>query len=319
MGKRCTLGSDSVSQALAERIDALHKAMAAASDHNMDGIHDMRVASRRLRAVLNAHKRFFEKSPLQDFQCRIRGVTSGLGTARELDVSIVRLEKERKKLRNSARTAANQILRKLRALRKAEATGVEAGCHLVKDKRFKTSHNTLVATLKPRKECYLDTAEMALAKRQASLCKSYEKWRQTRSEEDLHQVRIAFKRLRYSCEIFKFLYGEAMQAFIKDLKNAQERLGDWNDLRVLRGYVERMAPVLRDTASEGVAMLHGELDRKVDQSLEAFEEGSATFFAEDALERMRILFRNPTRACCNPARRKTLQSPYPESLTRENE
>jgi len=290
--------------ALDDRVAALTKAARLAADRDIGGIHDVRVASRRIRALLRAHKKLFGKEPLRDFECQVKAVTRGLSAARELDVTIGLLEKRRRKLKGSTRLAATQVIRFLREQRSEEAPNVDAGIHLIGDGRFGKSLEALKGAVKSMKRCYLDTARTALTKRLDALHAIHAKWRQTRSEEDLHQVRIAFKRLRYSCEVFEPLYGKAMRDYIKTLKSAQEHLGDWNDIRVMRDHVEHLARGVSGNAVEGVPLLHGQLAREVDASLETFERDAETFFSGASLDLARALFASPRKECCNPKMRR---------------
>jgi CHAD domain-containing protein len=290
--------------ALDERVGALRKAAGPASDYDVDGIHDVRVASRRIRSLLRAHEKAFKKKPFEDFRCRVRAVTRGLGGARELDVTIGMLEKRRKQLKGPVRLAANQALRLLRQERTEELSSVDASVHLVRDARFPVCLDTLKASAKGTKRCYLDIAAKALDKRLDAVEKCHAKWKQTHSEEDLHQVRIAFKRLRYSCEIFRPLYPEAMQDFLDRLKKAQEHLGDWNDVRILRDHTERLAKNISGDAAEGISTLQSQLDQQADELREAYELDSEAFFSEDALSETRALLATPTHACCTPRMRK---------------
>jgi CHAD domain-containing protein len=301
---RCDLCKEFALRALDERIGALMKAAGPASEYDIDGIHDVRVASRRIRSLLRAHKMAFKKKPFEGLRGRVRAVTRGLGDARELDVTIGLLEKRRKQLKGPARLAANQTLRLLRQERTEELSSVDASVHLVRDARFAECLDTLKASAKGTKRCYLDIAAKALDKRLEALEKCHAKWRQTYSEEDLHQVRIAFKRLRYSCEIFRPLYPEALQDFLDTLKKTQEHLGDWNDVRILRDRTERLAKSISGDAAEGISMLQSQFDRQADELREAYELDSEAFFSGDALSETRALLGAPTHACCSPGMRK---------------
>jgi CHAD domain-containing protein len=286
--------------ALENRVAALTNAAGPAANNEPDGIHDVRVASRRIRSILRAHKRLFKKAPYADFQCRVKAVTRGLGTARELDVTIALLDTRRKKLKGPARVAANQIIRRLRAQRTEESANVDAGVHLIENGRFQKSIETLTSSAKSVSRCYLDSARNTLNKRLDAVLTAHEHWRQTRSDEDLHQVRIAFKRFRYSCEIFEPVYGAPLKEFILSLKAAQEHLGDWNDVRIARDYVEQYAKGLTGEAPDGVPLLHSQLDREADALLEAYESDAAEFFSVESIAKAQALLASPAAVCCNP-------------------
>jgi len=63
------------------------------------------------------------------------------------------------------------------------------------------------------------------------------------SLEQLHALRIEFKKLRYTVEFFREVLGEQSQQVISDLKTIQDHLGDLNDAQVA-------IKILRDFLSE---------------------------------------------------------------------
>jgi CHAD domain-containing protein len=52
------------------------------------------------------------------------------------------------------------------------------------------------------------------------------------SIEQLHALRIEFKKLRYTAEFFREVLGKEAKAIINDIKNLQDHLGDLNDAQV---------------------------------------------------------------------------------------
>src|SRR5881392_1501437 len=66
---------------------------AALSFKNPDGVHDMRVASRRLRSVLKDFRPFLRKDPLRGIEEGVTRIADTLGMVRDQDVLINTLEK----------------------------------------------------------------------------------------------------------------------------------------------------------------------------------------------------------------------------------
>ncbi len=56
---------------------------------------------------------------------------------------------------------------------------------------------------------------------------------------ELHQMRIAAKRLRYTMELFAPFYGQAFKDAIEKVKNVQEAVGDIHDADVLAPEMQR--------------------------------------------------------------------------------
>ncbi len=61
---------------------------------NIEFVHDMRVASRRLRAAMDNFSDCFEREPFKQFYKQIRTITRTMGAVRDLDVLIVRFQNE---------------------------------------------------------------------------------------------------------------------------------------------------------------------------------------------------------------------------------
>ena len=240
MPKKCSLGADVASQILKRHVRTLRKHLEPCRAEDADGIHDVRVASRRLRAVLTIYSQSFEKASRNAFQAFARRITRELGTARELDVSIALLERYQKRLKGPPRYAATHVLRQMRALRKAESPTL-AACVSRVDGDLDGSLIPLFEGLGPTKKCVLDEAQEGLERKLAGLKRRHARWRDAPSPEQLHQIRIRTKKFRYACELFAGLYGREFAAFTEKLKALQESLGDWNDCRVLCDYVNAEA------------------------------------------------------------------------------
>ncbi len=61
---------------------------------DIEFVHDMRVASRRLRAAMDNFADCFQKEPFKKHYKQIRTITRTMGTVRDLDVLIARFQNE---------------------------------------------------------------------------------------------------------------------------------------------------------------------------------------------------------------------------------
>src|ERR1044071_902153 len=83
-----------IKQVLVTRFAELQSFHDAALDwSDPEGVHSMRVASRRLRSALRDFMPYVRKRGLTSVQKRLKSVADALGEVRDLDVAIMALEK----------------------------------------------------------------------------------------------------------------------------------------------------------------------------------------------------------------------------------
>lgn len=295
---RCVLAEQSAARLVHAHVRELRRQSGLCRVEDADGIHDMRVASRRLRAALMAHSPFLDAGALAAFQEQVKRITGGLGRARELDVSTILLERCRRPLAGPARRSATYLLRHLRAMRQGECLAVRQAADLVDTPAFNDSLDALCASISARGKCYLDAARDQLRQRAQATARCHARWRKDGPEERLHRLRVHFKKLRYCCEAFGEVYGEPMTRIVKAMKRIQQDLGDWNDARIVRNYVTSLAADAPEDAAEGMPMLYEHVNKRAEKHLQAFSGVVDGFFAQEEWERLTGTFGRPAVSCC---------------------
>lgn len=305
MRKRCGMGAEETRALVKERVRVLRSHVAAARGANVDGIHDLRVASRRLRAVLGENASIFSERELDAFREHVVHITRALGRARELDVCLELLDDLAQNTNHVPRPAAEYAANRIRLLRQAEEPNVRQAAGLVESAAFNQALVALFESVSPDSQCYVREAQKRLKKRFRSLAKLEAKWRAQPCEERLHRLRIGFKKLRYGCETFAGLYGAKMKPFLNQLKSAQEALGQWNDYRILRGYIQALSPAVEleppardDAPPAGLPRLCAAVNAKATLFLKEFRASSAQFFAPKRAKDIETLLEKTRRACC---------------------
>jgi len=297
MKRPCARAHRAARDTLKQRVHALRSHVRAAAAHDVEGIHDLRVASRRLRAALGDHAKMFRKRALKPFRKRIRAITRGLGVARELDVTLALLRKRRRAAPKKLHPAIARAARILRDLRAAESDHVDASCALARGAAFRDAYRGVLHGVKHTKKCYRKHARTTLHKRHDALVAAHRAWNASPSDEGLHRVRVAFKKLRYSCEIAKDIYGGPMDEFIERVKLAQELLGDWNDLRVLRDYLARAAE-LAPAMADAFETLERNCDTDASNLIKKYAKAAPGLFDDAAQAEALRLFKSPNVPCC---------------------
>ncbi len=204
-----------------------------------EAVHDMRVASRRLRAALALFGPCLPR-PAGEWRKAIRKVTRALGRARDLDVQIATvLAAQRKRGHTSWRAGMERLLAGLRRRRRAAQGKVNrALTRMVRSGILDEMERSLKA---PAGAGPGDRADQAGPYRLAEgairpLLDELESF-----DADLlcptavrrhHAMRIAAKRLRYSLEVFEPLYGPALGPSLRAARDMQTLLGDLHDCDV---------------------------------------------------------------------------------------
>ncbi len=247
-----------------------------------EGVHQTRVALRRLRSVLKSFGAAAACPEVKEFDQGLRALATALGPARDWDVFLA----------GTGAAAAEAIGgdRRLLALLKAgearrqEAYGalrrmldgpafprlVLAGLGLMLLRPWRAGPPEQAALLD---QPLADFAGGLLDKRWHRLRKRGEDIDE-HGAEALHEVRLDAKRLRYAAELFAPLWpGKPARRFLRRLAALQEELGLANDVTVARGLVGSLGggvPAWAVGAMEGFAAARTGGARR--HALEAWEE-----------------------------------------------
>lgn len=200
---------------------------------DIEALHDMRVASRRLRAALRVFRPCLSKNRLAPVVARVRSVTAALGMVRDQDVFLDYLRKraaEREDLdigwliereehiREGARLAMSDSLSELEA----------AGLPDQVEDLLAGAKMTTTTGGKRGAEFARQAPDMIEARldEMRALSGAIE---DPANVEGLHRMRIAAKRLRYTMEAFAPCFGRPLLDKIAAIKLLQEQLGQIHD------------------------------------------------------------------------------------------
>lgn len=232
-----------IRQALAERFDEMYALRRAALKwKDPEGVHSMRVASRRLRSAFGDFAPYMSKRRLLSPLKEIRTIAAALGKVRDQDVALEALAE----LSKEAPSEFSKTLRELVEAREKVRDGSRAELEelLVKDrlKDLRTDFNEALilatdGTTPPKTgtETPLSFADMArtvIHDRLRDLEKLSSSFYRPMEPTQLHEMRIAAKRLRYSIELFEACWGSEIARFAKQIAHLQTALGTVHDCDV---------------------------------------------------------------------------------------
>jgi CHAD domain-containing protein len=200
-----------------------------------EDLHQMRVAVRRLRAMLRASRPLFDAKWVKGLRSELGWLGTALGEARDLDVLRGYLGSELTSLEGAKGKAGQRLLRRLDADR-ARSRGVLR--RVLDGRQYARLLTRLKASLAAPQ-----VASTGLSLR-GSAAAEFKKLRRAvkalsghPSAEDLHEIRIKVKRARYAAELVGADAGGRGQRFIDQAKKIQDILGEHQDAVVLEEYL----------------------------------------------------------------------------------
>ena len=202
----------------------------------VEGIHQTRVASRRLRELVPAVARTADAKEARALRHGLRAVTRLLGRSRELDVSLETLQAIEE--RTPDHSVAVAAVRAHVARERAEA-GQEARGHLAGVDVKELAAGTLAIAGRGKSPSVVRACARRVAarlgRRAAELENAVVAAGLIFAPGPLHGVRIALKKFRYALEVAERLGRFRLSGSMQRLKRLQNLLGELHDLQVLGG------------------------------------------------------------------------------------
>jgi CHAD domain-containing protein len=222
---------------------------------DIEALHDMRVATRRLRAAFEVFADAFEPGVLKPHLKGLRATGRSLGQVRDLDVFMEKAQAYLATLPEEERQGMAPLLEAWQDKRQAARTEMLDYLDSPEYAAFKRKFNVFVATpgagarQVPGREPFPNTvrelAPVLIYTRLASV-RAFDPFLEDASIERLHALRIEFKKLRYTVEYFSEVLGKEAKGVINDLKKMQDHLGDLNDaqvaVQILRQFIDEWEP-----------------------------------------------------------------------------
>jgi CHAD domain-containing protein len=235
---------------------------------DIEALHDMRVATRRLRSAFEVFRDAFEPKALKPYLKGLRATGRALGSVRDLDVL---MEKAQSYIESIPKDKYHDLAPMFEDWNeKREAARVKMFRYLASEgyQTFKYNFNIFLNTpgvgvrkYSSEQPTPLLVGELApvLIYTYLASVKAYEPYLENPSLERLHSLRIEFKKLRYTVEYFQEILGESAKEVIDDLKKVQDHLGDLNDARIaseiLQKYIDSVEPKKGEKPTEDELMI----------------------------------------------------------------
>ena len=220
---------------------------AAYDGSDREGVHQMRVAIRRLRSAFSVFGKLIDPSGRARLSGGAKVIVNGLGPARDWDVFFAELLAPVA----AARPNDTALMHLTEAAEEARARGyvevraaIEARSytryllqlrHWIEARGWRERPTEPGAVWLDRP--IVEFAAHLLGKRQRKALERGAQFAQL-SAQDRHRLRIALKKLRYATEFFEALYPKKhTSGYLAALKDLQDRLGHLNDVAVAQRLV----------------------------------------------------------------------------------
>ncbi len=236
------------------RFDEVIKLRDAALDFSdIEGVHAMRVAIRRLRSALRDFLPLLKKRPLRRVRKNLKQIADALGAVRDQDVAILALEHlqaaaEFDQINEQIKEGIEKLLGERRLVReKAQMDLIQTlnadGLAKLQADFSAALEKAVRKNKRSRVVSFNEAGREAVADSLQDLCDLGACVYEPFNVEKLHEMRIAAKRLRYAVELFTVCWGERIAPFAVEIAEMQSFLGEVHDCDV---WLENLSVRMRE-------------------------------------------------------------------------
>jgi len=207
---------------------------------SVEGLHQLRVAFRRLEVALGAFGWEFRQDWLEELRGRAKILLGRLSPARDLDVFTGKLLADPPK--SGVRDGLEQLRARAESARDTAWEGVVICISSPDFEMFTDDVAALASSQLPlTRNRQLPRTARRILDRQVRRVKKRAHVAKSKEEGDVHRLRIALKKLRYTAEFFAPLYSrKKVTRYLKKLRGLQNHLGDLNDAANVRAVVSSL-------------------------------------------------------------------------------
>jgi CHAD domain-containing protein len=236
--------TEAVPLVLGPRLEEMCLLRKAALDfRDPEGVHDMRVASRRVRSALRDFAPHLRKTKMAASTKHLKEIADKLGVVRDYDVAIIALEKLQKKANPEISSGLQRIIDDQKArLDPARKELVQALNYKKLSQINRAFRHAVTEAIVPRAATkstsgttltrgpsYKVFARSTLIKRLKELEALSPCLYEPQNVKPLHEMRIAAKRLRYAMDLFAVCWGDQLGVFSRQVAQMQSSLGELHD------------------------------------------------------------------------------------------
>ena len=263
---------------------------------DVESLHDLRVATRRTRTALSETRRVLPPSIMDIFPHEFKWIADVTGPCRDLDVMLLELDGYRHRTEIDDRTLGS-LKEFLEEKQRLERGRLQTALQSVRFQRLVEGWSRVLDTGAEEKPGPPLASQTTIDVAGRRILKAYRRmWKRgTQSGADppavlLHRLRIDGKKLRYLLEFFSELYPRAIVArFVRELKQLQDVLGDFNDTGVQLTLVQEF--IDHGTVSAETRAAARRLTQAIEERQRELRAEIAERFAHLASDKTRKLYK----------------------------
>lgn len=234
---------------LVDFIKALKHEAGSRLGEDIEAVHDMRVATRRMRSAFRLLENFYKPGTIRPLVENLKGLARKLGAVRDLDVLLEDLQKA---VASDQQEILQPVLDHLDKKRRKARKKLIALLDSKDFQDFVANYTHFLTTSGLGAKAIDDQTVVPYQVRHVlpgllydhlAAVRAYDTVIETADAATLHALRIEFKRLRYAVSFFTDVLGNSGDDFISEIKTIQDHLGRMNDIQVAQ---EQLTTLLED-------------------------------------------------------------------------
>jgi CHAD domain-containing protein len=220
---------------------------------DIEELHDMRVATRRMRAAIDVFGESFQPKVIKVHLKGLRATGRALGRVRDMDVFMEKAQHYLDLLPGDQRQGLDPLLVHWQEERDQDRAEMLRHLNSREYASFKRKFLAFLSTPGagarstsgeiPVPHLVEQIAPVFIYDRLAAV-RAYEAILPNASIQQMHALRIEFKKFRYTLEYFREVLGSEAKGIIDEVKIMQDHLGDLNDAdvacQILRDFLDEM-------------------------------------------------------------------------------
>lgn len=234
----------------------------AVRNGDINGVHQMRVAIRRMRSAWDIFELYFERSRVKHYRKLLRKTGRALGAVRDIDVFREKSDRFAAKSTADTRSGLKPLHDMLDVKRDAARADLFDLLDSSSHETFLVDYAAFVQTEGQHARAFSDEEPVPAIVRHCTgmivfdrmaVCRAYGPALVDASLDTLHMLRIAAKRLRYAVECFEEVLTKDAKLVIDAAKGLQDHLGELQDARVATSLMtEFLAAHGEESPAQGV-------------------------------------------------------------------